>query len=197
MNQDPLEQLLRDADAGAIASPIDVGLAQRVLARANRRRRTRFAVGTVATVAAAVACALAIVTGSMQSDPQPSPRTLVARTSQPAATVPDFGAELRALREDADRCAQLAETMWAAERRRNRLAALRRKSAAPDPLEQLDREIEHACFVMVYQADRMNDRMLPTPAAEIYRQVEQDFPDTRGATLARQRLAALPTESKG
>ena len=184
--RDPLEQLLRDADATEAPQTQHADLAERVRGVAARRaRRTRLAAGGVAA-----GCAAALVVWVMRSPvDQPTTPKQVVQSTQPA---PDARAELLAIAREADRRAALAEAMWAAERRATR--PLRRGTIAPDVASQ----VERAAFTMVYQAARMPVAGGPdSPAADVYRQVTHAFPDTPSAQVARQRLSELTNRKDG
>lgn len=186
MNRDPLEQLLREADANDASPALRSDLTVRVREVASRRARAaRLATGGV--VAGCVA-ALVMWVVRPPADQPATPTQVVQTTTQPAA---DPRAELLAIAQEADRRAAMAEALWAAERRTSQPVSL---TIAPDVAAQ----VERAAFTMVYQAARMPATGgAKSPAAEVYRQVNQSFPDTPSAQVARQRLNELTNRKDG
>jgi hypothetical protein len=185
MNRDPLEQLLRDADANDASPALPPGLAQRVRGvAAHRARRARLAAGGVVA-----GCLAALVVWVIRTpvDPPITSRQ-IAQTTRSA---PDARAELLAISQEADRRAAMAEAMWAAERRTARSS---RRTLTPD----VNAQVERAAFMMVYQAGRMPVAGgAKSPAADVYRQVSHAFPDTPSAQVARQRLSELTNRKDG
>jgi hypothetical protein len=113
------------------------------------------------------------------------------QVTKPAPTNDKARAELLAIAREADRRAAAAEAMWSAERRTRRVASI---PAAPDIADQ----VERAAFTMVYQAARMPAAGgASSPAAAVYRQVSQAFPDAPSAQVARQRLSELTNRKDG
>jgi len=185
MNRDPLEQLLRDADATDESSAVRSDLAQRVRGIAARRaRRTRLAAGGVVA-----GCLAAIVMWVVRTPvDRPVAPTQIVQTTKPAT---DARTELVEITKEADRRAAMAEAMWAAERRTARPS---RGALTPD----VDAQVERAAFTMVYQAARMPIAGgARSPAADVYRQVSHAFPDTASAQVARQRLSELTNRKDG
>lgn len=191
MNRDPLEQLLRDADAGDATPAVDGDLARRVRDRAKRQRRNRATGGGFA----ATACALVLVAWMMWPHEQPAPLQIVRHATQSPKAPEDARAELLALSAEADRLAAVAEALWATEQPTR--AAARRRSAGGRGGD-VAAQVERAAFTMVYQAARMPAaRGAASPAAEVYRQVAQSFPDTASGEVARQRLTQLQSRKDG
>jgi hypothetical protein len=123
---------------------------------------------------------------------------MVARTrsaSGPAKQVEDverLEAELAEIRREADWRMSLAMRMWEGERQAKRQAEIQRRLMKLNTGTGVEQQVEYAACSMVYQADRMSREMrLIGPAAEIYRQVSEGFPNTPWAALAKQRLADL------
>jgi hypothetical protein len=173
MESDRIEQLLREADGQARASPIDAAdVARRVLgrARARRRRRTTVVGASVVLIAAMV---------RMYSTREPS------RPQKMHAGVDD----LTEIRREIELQEHLVERLVVAERiRRNQARLARFEPASDDPLERA------ASFVL-FHADRVHrDAGNSQNVRRAYQQVIECFPGTISAEQARQRTDAMREE---
>jgi TolA-binding protein len=91
------------------------------------------------------------------------------------------------------------------ERRQSRLDELEAQLASiPDPLEEVQKQVDKTAFILVYQADRLYCELNQTDSAvENYKRVIELFPENRWAKVARQRLLEIEnkksnkTDSKG
>ena len=187
MTHDPLEQLLRDADEGEATDSTRSDLAQRVRDVAARRaRRARLAAGGVVA-----GCIAALAVWFARPATELHPTQPIVRVTKPAPTNENARTELLTLAQEADRRAAAAEAMWSVELRARRTASV---AASPDVADY----VERATFTMVYQAARMPAAGGATsPAAAVYRQVSQAFPDAPSAQVARQRLSELTNRKDG
>lgn len=212
MPQTSLEDLLRQADAASGAPALPSDLAGRVLRRARRRRRA-----AVAGWAAAAAVVLAVgaaallrsgIAGTGEPDRQIArPGRQAAPASGAAGRPPAASgraplvhppvlteaerlrAEIARLRAEGDSRMAVVQHMLALERRRENARRHRRRVVLPDPADEVQRHMDKAALVMVYQADRLSrwpDQQVP--AREIYLRTIELFPQTRWADVARQRL---------
>jgi len=79
------------------------------------------------------------------------------------------------------------------ERSQQRLKVLKAELAAiPDPIEQMNEELDRTAFILVYSADKMyNELNLTDSAVETYKRVIKLFPDNQWAQVARERLDAI------
>ena len=99
----------------------------------------------------------------------------------------------------------LIQEMLEQEKRRQRLDELEARLASiPDPLEEIQKQVDKTAFILVYQADRMYRELNQTDSAiENYNRVIELFPENRWAKVARQRLSEIEkkksdkTDSKG
>jgi hypothetical protein len=180
MDTDPLEKLLREADASAGPPPqIPADLPARVFRRAAAQRRRRLATG----VAAAILLAIGVMTPfwlrpTPLAQPGVNPATLVAQTAQ--------------LQAEADWRSAVARRTIDLEARDARLAALNAVIAQPDPVRQSQRAVEQAAGTLFQQGDRFyHEYHLPQQAADSYREVLRVFPTSTWAGLARERLTEI------
>ena len=194
MSSDPLKQLLRRADALAGNPPEMPGdLAQRVRTLAVRRRRVRVSINAAAAIVLAVGMTLL---WSQASTPLRSANEpLVVETEPARPGVEEIRAEIERLHREADmRLAVVRRTQEILEEMR-RFEELKKHPPLPDAVANARREVDKAAYVLVSQADRMCRKLdLCDSAAVKYRRVVDLFPDSRWATVARQRLSDLETK---
>jgi len=82
------------------------------------------------------------------------------------------------------------------ERRQSRLDELQAQLASiPDPLEEVQNQVDKTAFILVYQADRLyrlyRELNQTDSAVENYNRVIKLFPENRWAKVARQRLSEI------
>jgi hypothetical protein len=193
MTHDPLQRLLSRADAVAGTPTLPAtDLAHRVRAELHRRQvRTRIAGAGVATAAL-----LAIVL-ALSFRPTPPKVANNVPTSAVSPTVRSDGptpaqlhARLVALRSEADQREAVVNAVLAREAQQRALA----RAPQPDPLAQIAAERDLGALALVRQADRRyreSNHPDPAAAATAYARVVDLFPNTHGAAIARQRLAAI------
>jgi hypothetical protein len=195
MSADRLRQILQQADATAGAAPEMPGdLAQRVRVRASRRRRVRVGLGAAAVLVLAVGATWFWPRRSTTPRSSDQSRSVVAEPPEP--DVAQLKVELERLRRDAEmRLAVIHRTEEILEELKH-FDALRNQPPPPDAVANTRRQVDHAAYVLVSQADRMcRELNLCDSAAVRYRRVVDLFPESRWAVVARQRLSEL--ESKG
>jgi len=190
MTRDPLERLLRKADAGAGSPPAPpADLAARVVRLARVRRWRRMATG-------AVAAGLLLIVGltiprwrSQTIVDQPT-ETIAAGTT-PADTEA-LAAEVADLVAEADWRAAVAQRTAQLQARQARLATLAAATVPSNPVHESQRAADEAAGTLFAQGDRLyREYRLPQRAAESYREVLRLFPYTTWAGLSRERLAEL------
>lgn len=101
--------------------------------------------------------------------------------------------QVRQLQERTDATLRLVENVLAQDRRQRRLDdAEAELASAPDPMEQVQRQVDKAAFVLIYQADRLYRELNRTESAvAAYKEIIQLFPTNRWAEVARERLAEI------
>lgn len=188
MTDESLKRVLREADAAAGDGPrVGDDLARRVRSLDARRRNVRFRFNVAAAAVIAVGSSLLF---------SESPR-LSSRAGPEPTTERNAIAELERLDREADSC--LAVVLRTQEilgqRERLRTATKRcevleaRGLAIPDVVLDARREVDTAARTVVAQADRMCRKMDLCGAAVVrYQWVIDLFPDSRWATVARQRI---------
>jgi tetratricopeptide (TPR) repeat protein len=113
--------------------------------------------------------------------------------------------QVEQLQARTDAAMRMIQKMLERERRQQRLDELEAQLASiPDPIEEMQKQVDKAAFTLVYQADRLYRELNQTGSAvEAYNRVIRLFPENRWAKVARQRLAEIKnkksnkTDSKG
>jgi hypothetical protein len=195
MSTDPLEDMLRLADAAAGSpSPLPADLPGRVRHLAGRRRPVRIG-GTAAVVCVATFLLLYSIPA-----PRPDGRSGVVRVSpqpevQNGEALADAERALAAiarLRAEGDLRMEVARRTLAIQQRELRLARLEREAAQPDPLRLAQAQVEETASILVHHADRLHRTFdLQASAIDSYRRTIDLFPQTRSAQTARARLVEL------
>jgi len=196
MATDPLEKLLRRADALAgLPSALPADLPRRVRHLAERRRRVR-----IAGSAAAAACLAAFLL--LYGVPAPRPdggdgvvQVTPQHEAQPGEALADaewVRAEIARLRAEGDLRMEIVRRILAIQQQQARLAELERELAQPDPLRLAQAQVEEAASILVHHAERLHRTFdLQASAIDSYRRTIDLFPQTRSAQTARARLVEL------
>jgi hypothetical protein len=183
---DRLEQLLRETDVALAAPPLNPELAEVAQRKGRRRQRIR--------IVAASTAPLLLLAGITVYILRPHHRASPVANVTPADQVQRTKEQIAELNRQAEWHDRLARRIAAHERRHpdpNRLLA------GLDPA-RLNRDLDEAAFALVYQADRLaRQPELQPAAADFYRQVASDFPDSTWAPIARERLARLIDRKEG
>jgi Tfp pilus assembly protein PilN len=181
MSKDDFRELLRGADRLA-GRPARVRVEPSEIRRRAKRRRIVRIVGPVAA-AAAVVLAAGIWHITLKTD-QTKPR------QERIASLED---QIRQLRARTDATMNLIQEVLEAERRRQRLDELEAELASiPDPLEEIEKQVDKTAFILVYQADRLYRELNETESAvKTYKRVIKLFPRNQWATVARERLSEI------
>ena len=206
MNEDPLQSLLKQADA-SIAPPTLAadGLADRVRFAARQRHTRRCAASVVGLVLLIVG-GFALVDGRDAPQetriavdgvrPVPSPETVHGETKKLSAE--SLRTELARLDARADLHESLAQLMVdrAKPAQAQATVTLASRSTGVRPELRAAQEAEVAAQLMLMRADRlMGDRARSADALVAYRRTIDLFPFTAAADAARQRLGALNLSS--
>jgi len=193
MSEERIEKLLQQADrmAGPPAR-VRVDLSD-IRRRANRRWIVNFA-GPVAT-AAVLMIALGIWSTTQRT----------TRTIPEQDKIASLENQIKQLQAQTNAAMNLIQEVLEQERRQQRLDELEAELASiPDPLEELQKQVDKTAFMLVYQADRLYLELNQTDSAvESYNRVIRLFPENQWAQVARERLEEIEnkksnkTEFKG
>jgi tetratricopeptide (TPR) repeat protein len=181
VNEEPIRQLFAKADEAAgeptFGRVTTAGIRQQV----RRRRLVRVAVPT--SLAAVVAIAATLLAISMHTEePQPQPQRIASLEEQ-----------VKQLQARTDATLKLVQEVLERDRQDRRLAALETELASiPDPLQEIDRQVDKTAFILIYQADKLYKELNQTESAvAAYKEVIQLFPTNRWAAVARERLSQI------
>ena len=203
MDADRIQEILQEADEAAGEPKLTTDLSDRTYRIYGHRRRI--------TVGLSTAAGLILVAGIIylgrgilfSSQPTASRQEVVVNRDKPRqlaqAEIEQLRAEVARLRAEAElRTAILVEVLKRQDRqeRQDKLRVLERQvRMRSDPMAEVNRLVERAALVTLYQADRKyNELDLKESAIADYRQVIKYYPETRWAKQARQRLAEIETQ---
>ena len=189
MTDDRIKQLFQIADRTA-GRPIMFPIKTSAI---RRKARIRRAAVLTSRIAAAVLIIFVLAVWGL------SDRTTEPPVQQEQDKIAVLQNEVELLQAKVDAAYELVQEVLETERRRARLEELQTQLAnIPDALEEIQKEVERAAFVIVYAADRMyHERNAKSSALQAYKRVVELFPKTQSAEVARQRLAEIEnTESE-
>ncbi|MHC4642581.1 MAG: hypothetical protein ACYS32_13125 [Planctomycetota bacterium] len=179
MTEDKIKNLLQEADhmAGEPAS-LSTNLAFAVRRRANRRQTVNLA----ARIAAAAVVVIALGVWSFTAKKARDRQRIVALEMQ-----------IEQLRVQTDATLNLIREVLDEERKQRRLQELQAQLASiPDPLEEIQKQVDKTAFILVYRANRMYRELDQKDSAiQAYNRVIELFPQSRWAEVARQRLSEI------
>jgi len=181
VNEEQIKSWLQKADAAArkpVFRPITPAEIRR---RLRRRWLVRISVPISAAAVALLATTLSIICTRAQK-PEPQPQQIASLEVQVRQLQAQTDATLRLVREVLER-----------DRQDRRLAALEAELASiPDPMREIDAQVDKTAFLRIYQADRLYKELNQTESAvEAYKEVIQLFPKNRWADVARERLSEI------
>jgi len=187
MTEDKIKNLLQEADRIA-GTPEQVSVNISDIRRRAHYRRILFFKAPIA--AAAVILVAAGIWSLLITTPQPP---------EQHDKIASLETQIKELQASTDAAISLIHEVLEAERRQSRLNELEVKLASiPDPLEEVQKQVDKTAFILVYQADRMYRELNQTDTAvETYKRVIQLFPENQWAKVARERLAQIKEKQSG
>jgi tetratricopeptide (TPR) repeat protein len=177
VSDEQIKSLLQRADQAVSVPSFGPMNAAGIRRRVRRTRLVRIAVPV--TAAAALLIATAVVTPGIK----PRQRQQIASLQE----------QIEQLQAQTDATLKLVQEVLEQDRRERQLAALQAELASiPDPMWEIDRHMDEAAFVLVYQADKLYKELNRTESAvAAYKEVIQLFPGNRWADVARERLSEI------
>jgi len=181
MTENEIKKLLQRADTTAVGTaPVRVNLS------AIRRRAGRKKIVVLTTPLASAAVLMVALSISI----------LMFRTSEPTEQqrkIVMLETQIKQLQARTNAALGLIQEVLEEERRQSRLDELKAQLASiPDPLEEVQNQVDKTAFILVYQADRLYNELNQTDSAvENYNRVIELFPENRWAKVARQRLSEI------
>ena len=182
MIEDKIKNLLQEADRmGGLPSPVSAELCAAVRRRAHRRRFVNLAVPLAAAAVVLIAAGiwnLAIRTTETTPERQ---RIILLET------------QLKQLQAKTDAALNLIQEVLVEEQKQHSLDELEAQLASiPDPLEEIQKQVDKTAFILVYYADRMYRELNRTDSAvETYKRVIELFPKNQWAQVAREQLSEI------
>lgn len=183
MNKEKIETLLQKADGFAGRPTFGRVAAGTIRQRIYRRQIIRIATPLTAAAAVAVTVAvLALARRNQEPEPQPEPQRIASLEEQ-----------VKQLQARTDATLKLVQDVLERDRRQRRLAAAEAELASiPDPMEQVERQVDKTAFLLIYRADQLYRELNQTESAvAAYKEIIQLFPTNRWAEVAKERLAEI------
>ncbi|MCP4258943.1 MAG: hypothetical protein GY774_15780 [Planctomycetes bacterium] len=183
MTEDKIKNLLQEADRRAgLPRPVSANLSAIVRRRAHRRHLL------ISLTAPLAAAAVILIAAGVWN--------LAIRTSghtKDQEKIVSLEIQLEQLQEKTDAAINLIQEVLVAEQKKQSLGELEAQLASiPDPLEQIQSQVDKTARILVYQADRLYSELNRTDSAvETYRRVIKLSPKSRWANQARQRLIEI------
>jgi len=187
MTEDEIKNLLQEADRMVgLPGPISANLSADVRRRAHRRHFIRLA--TPLATAAVVLIAAGIWNLAIRT----------TDTTQEKKKIDLLETQIKQLQARTDAALNLIQDVLEKEQNQHSLDELEAQLASiPDPLEEIQKEVDKTAFILVYQADRLYRELSRTDSAvETYNRVIKLFPKNRWAQVARQRLLEIEKQHK-
>ncbi len=181
MNEEQIRRLLVRADEAADEPQFGPVTVAGIRRRLHRNRLIRLAVPAAAAAVVAVAAALSAICLQTGSPPEPPQR------------IASLEEQVRQLQAQTDATLKLVREVLEKDRQDRRLAALEAELASiPDPVKEMDRQVDETAFILVYQADKLYKELNRTDSAvRAYKEVIQLFPTNQWANVARERLSQI------
>jgi len=187
--EDKITNLLQEADQTAgLPAPVSANLSSVVRHRAHRRHFINLA----APIAAAAVVLIAAGIWNFRT----------TKTRQEEKKIALLETQLQQLQAKTDAALNLIQAVLEEEQKQNQLAEVdelgkleAQLASIPDPLEEIERQVDLTAFYLLGQADRLYRELNRTDSAvETYNRLIELFPKNRWAQEARQRLSEI--ESK-
>ena len=182
MTEEKLKNLLQKADS--FAGPADT--ARIILSTLRKRAYRRHIKYSLAPFAAAAAVLL--IAAAIWKFPAKTPETAPGQEK-----IASLESQIKRLQASTDAAIELIHQVLEQEKRQSQLNKLQAQLASiPDPLEEIQKQVDKTAFILVYQADRLYRELNQTESAvETYKRVIELFPENQWAQVARERLAQI------
>lgn len=183
MTDEKLKNLLKGADRMAgLPGPVSAHLSALVRRRAHRRHML-ISLSTPLAAAAVILIAASIW-------------NLAIRTSEHTREqekIVSLEKQLEQLQVRTDAALNLIKDVLVAEQKPYSLDELEAQLASiPDPLQEIQKQVDKTAFILVFQADRLYYELNRTDfAVETYKRVIELFPKNQWAQVARERLSEI------
>lgn len=183
MTEDKIKNLLQEADRMA-GSPeaVSANLSAIVRRRAHRRH-LRISLTAPLAAAAVILIAAGIWNLSIRT----------TETTIDQEKIVSLEKQLEQLQTRTDAALKLIQEVLVADHKKDSLNELEAQLASiPDPLEEIQKQVDKTAFILVYQADRLYRELNRMDSAvEAYNRVIKLFPKNQWAQVARERLLEI------
>jgi tetratricopeptide (TPR) repeat protein len=181
VNEEQIKRLFTRADEAAGEPTFCRITTAGIQRRVRRRRLVRIAVPTSLAAVVAIAAALSVIFVPTEG-PQARPQQIASLEEQ-----------VKQLQARTDATLKLVQEVLERDRQDRRLAALETELASiPDPVKEIERQVDKTAFILVYQADKLYKELNQTESAvAAYKEVIQLFPTNQWANVARERLSQI------
>jgi tetratricopeptide (TPR) repeat protein len=183
MTEDKLKNLLQEADRMASPPrPVSTNLSAIVRRRAHRRHLL-VSVTAPLTAAAVILISAGILNFAVRTNKESKDQEKIVLLAR----------QLEQLQARTDAAINLIQKMLVADQQQRSLSELEAQLASiPDPLEEIQRQVDTTASILVYQADRLYRELnRPDSAIETYHRVIKLSPQSRWAYEARQRILEI------
>jgi hypothetical protein len=183
MTEDKLKNLLQNADQNA-GNPSPARLDISIIHKRAKRRQIYHLVYPAAAAAIVI---IAISIWSLSGK-----KTELIEAPKQIATN-NIEVKIKLLQVSTDETIKLIHDIIEQEDRQRRINKLEAELAAiPDPIEEINEQLDRTAFILVYSADRMyNELNLTDSAIDTYKRVIKLFPENQWAKVARERLEEI------
>jgi TolA-binding protein len=183
MTEDKIKNLLQEADRMAgLPGAVSANLSAIVRRRAHRRH-LRISLTAPLAAAAVILIAAGIWNLAIRTTEKTQDREKIVLLER----------QLEQLQTKTDAALNLIQEVLVAEQQKDSLDELEAQLASiPDPLEEIQKQVDKTAFILVYQAERLYRELNRTDSAvETYKRVIELFPKNRWAQVARERLSEI------
>ena len=183
MTEDKIKNLLQEADRMAgLPEPVSANLSAIVRRRAHRRH-LRISLTAPLAAAAVILIAAGIWNLSIRT----------TETTIDQEKIVSLEKQLEQLQTRTDAALKLIQEVLVADQKKDSLNELEAQLASiPDPLEEIQKQVDKTAFILVYQADRLYRELNRMDSAvEAYNRVIKLFPKNQWAQVARERLLEI------
>ncbi len=183
MTEDKIKNLLQEADRMAgLPGAVSANLSAIVRRRAHRRH-LRISLTAPLAAAAVILIAAGIWNLAIRTTEKTKDQEKIVLLEK----------QFEQLQAKTDAAINLIQEVLVAEQKKDSLDELEAQLASiPDPLEEIQIQVDKTAFILVYQADRLYRELNRTDSAvETYNRVIELFPKNRWAQVARERLSEI------
>ena len=188
MTDDKIKRMLQEVDrlVGAVQVGDDIAIKVRLRAKYRHIRNI-----SGAGIAAMVLISFGVWTAMVAQKQDGGAKVADAVAEQ--VRIAELEKQVSQLQAKSDAMLNLVNEVIEQDRRDRRLAKLHAELASiPDPIKEIEKNVDKTAFILIYQADRMyNELNQKESAVKAYQQVIELFPDNQWAEHARKRLSEI------